>query len=192
MYLFFDTETNGLPTSWKASAKEVDNWPRVIQLAFIITDTEFNEEMRFCELIKPDGWTIPNEKFWIDNGYSTETNARDGVNMTAALTLFNTAVNKCTHMFAHNLAFDHPVMGAEMYRYEMFPENRPNRVCTMRSSTDYCAIPGARGGYKWPKLEELHQKLFGVKFDNAHDALADVSATVRCAKELANMGYISL
>jgi DNA polymerase III epsilon subunit-like protein len=170
----------------------LDNWPRVIQLAFILTDTNFNEVTRFCQLIKPDGWVIPNEKFWIDNGYSTEINERDGYAMPEVLDLFVEMVNKSTHIFAHNMAFDHPVLGAEMMRYKKRAGHIPVKVCTMRESTSFCDIKNARGGIKWPKLEELHQVLFRENFDNAHDALADVSATVRCAKELHSLGVLSV
>lgn len=65
-------------------------------------------------------------------------------------------------------------------------------VCTMQSSTDFCAIPSNSyyGGYKWPKLEELYRKLFGRMFDDAHDALADVSATKECYFELRRRGVL--
>jgi hypothetical protein len=36
MYLFFDTETTGLPKSWKAPVTDVNNWPRLVQLAFLL------------------------------------------------------------------------------------------------------------------------------------------------------------
>jgi hypothetical protein len=58
------------------------------QLAFIVTDENFNETFRFCELIKPNNWIIPNEKFWIDNGYSTEINLEKGIDMFDALDIF--------------------------------------------------------------------------------------------------------
>jgi hypothetical protein len=45
----------------------------------------------------------------------------------------------------------------------------------MRASTDYCKIPGPYG-YKYPKLSELHIKLFGEDFKEAHDASADTNA----------------
>ena len=35
----------------------------------------------------------------------------------------------------------------------------------MQSSTNYCKLPGPYG-YKWPKLSELHIKLFWVDFEN--------------------------
>lgn len=36
MYLFFDTETTGLPGSWSAQATDLENWPRLVQLAWIL------------------------------------------------------------------------------------------------------------------------------------------------------------
>jgi hypothetical protein len=29
MYLFFDTETTGLPKNWKAPVTDLNNWPRM-------------------------------------------------------------------------------------------------------------------------------------------------------------------
>lgn len=190
MYLFFDTETNGLPKNYNGDYRDIDNWPRVIQLAFILLDDNMNEVESFCELIKPDGWVIPNEKFWIDNGYSTDSNMMSGVFAAYALQHFANAIDKCHTMIAHNLSFDTPILQAEMLRYEVFPTKKPERkLCTMKSSTAFCAIPSSRG-YKWPKLEELHQILFGCKFDGAHDALEDVRATARCFVELRKLGIM--
>ena len=39
MYLFFDTETTGLPKRWKCTVNEtLENWPRLVQLAWIMYD----------------------------------------------------------------------------------------------------------------------------------------------------------
>ena len=58
--------------------------------------------------------------------------------------------------------------------------------------TAYCAIPGGRGGkFKWPTLTELHQKLFGEGFGDAHDAAYDVAATARCFFEMVRFGVIA-
>jgi len=37
-YLFFDTETTGLPMNYYAPAIDTNNWPRLVQLSYIITD----------------------------------------------------------------------------------------------------------------------------------------------------------
>ncbi len=49
-----------------------------------------------------------------------------------------------------------------------------------------------QAGYKRPKLEELHLLLFDEDFDNAHDALADTEACMRCFFELVERGVISI
>ena len=62
---------------------------------------------------------------------------------------------------------------------------------TKEESTDYCALPGGKGGkYKWPTLSEMHQRLFDCAFEEAHNAAADVAATARCFLELARLGVI--
>jgi hypothetical protein len=38
MYLFFDTETTGIPRNYKAAVSDLANWPRVVQLAFLQTE----------------------------------------------------------------------------------------------------------------------------------------------------------
>ena len=52
-------------------------------------------------------------------------------------------------------------------------------------------VASGRGGkYKWPNLSELHIKLFGNSFDEAHNAAADVEATTRCFLELIRLSVI--
>lgn len=191
MIMFFDTETNGLPKNWKAAMQEIDNWPRVIQLAWQVCTNSGEVVSEMKKLISPDGWSIPNEKFWIDNGYSTESNTEYGVPMESILKDFISDYNTCDHLVAHNIAFDHPVLGAEMIRYNHKASVKLNKICTMQESIELCKLPG-RYGYKFPKLEELHQYLFGEGFDGAHDAMADVNACRRCFFELIKHGIIKL
>ena len=63
------------------------------------------------------------------------------------------------------------------------------KLCTIKSLTNNHKIPGLYG-YKWPTLSELHIKLFGVDFEDAHDALVDISITEKCFWELRNRGVI--
>ena len=182
-YLFFDTETNGIPKNYKAPPSDLANWPRVIQLAWMICDESGEEIKSRCQLIKPDGWVIPKEKFWIENGYSTEKSESEGVGMVGELRKLASDIDRADMMVAHNLDFDTPIVSAEMIRYGVKASSRPNKFCTMKASTNICKIKGPYG-YKWPKLEELHEYLFGCKFDGAHDALEDVRATARCFFEL--------
>ena len=59
----------------------------------------------------------------------------------------------------------------------------------MKASTDYCKLPG-NYGYKWPKLSELHFKLFDDEFREAHNATVDIAACAKCFWELKRRGII--
>lgn len=148
-------------------------------------------------LIKPDGWTIPKEKFWIDNGYTTEENQRSGVPMQEALPKIIADMHQCRVISAHNLpGFDRPILGAEMVRYKMnYDGPKLHSVCTMLASTQLCKLPpkNPKGrGYKWPSLIELHTFLFGVGFDGANDAEEDATAGIRSLFELVDRGVIEI
>ena len=191
MVLIFDTETTGLPKNWKAPMTQVDNWPRVIQLALILSDLHGKEISRGKHLIKPDQWKIPKEKFWIENGFDNDISLANGIPITEVLNYFFTDLQKCNYMVSHNMAFDYNVLGAEMIRANL-KGKKVDRICTMEIGTAYCKLPGRYGSYKWPKLIELHYKLFNKGFDGAHDALADVIACKDCFYELMKMGIIKL
>jgi len=191
MYLFFDTETTGLPKSWKAPVSDLDNWPRMIQLAYLLSDSEGNKMAGGDFIIKPVGFTIPDEAARI-HGISTDRAEREGKDLKAVLSEFQMAVDRATYLVAHNMSFDEKIVGAEFLRNKL--QNgvqAKRRICTMQSSTNYCALPGPYG-YKWPKLEELHQKLFQKGFDEAHNAAADVSAMTKCFWELKRLGVVAV
>ncbi len=59
-YLFFDTETTGLPANYKAHFTDVHNWPRVVQLAWMLADDEGKVLMQRCDII--NDFTAQNAK----------------------------------------------------------------------------------------------------------------------------------
>jgi DNA polymerase III epsilon subunit-like protein len=189
MYLFFDTETNGLPHDWQAPITESDNWPRILQIAWILTDAEGNAMESSQHLIAPEG-----PGFRLDagaaavHGLTLERLGNEGRWIKDVLADFGRALEKARVIVAHNLSFDQRIVGAELLRLGMEAElgmlQQKVGVCTMESGVRHCALPGRRGGYKWPKLQELHHKLFAEDFAGAHDALNDVQAAARCFWEL--------
>jgi DNA polymerase III subunit epsilon len=189
MYLFFDTETTGLPRNWKAPVTDLGNWPRMVQLAYLLSDGEGNRLSGGDFIIKPAGFKIPAEAARI-HGITTERAEKEGRELAAVLKEFQAAINKAEYLVAHNMSFDEKIIGAEFLRNKM-PDSLPakKRICTMESSTDYCALPGPYGN-KWPKLTELHHKLFQKGFEEAHNAAADIAATVKCFWELKRLGVI--
>jgi len=177
LYTFFDTETNGKPLSWKASIKDLDNWPRITQLAWLVADDSGQTISEQSYVIKPDGWTVPKEKFFIEHNISTERCEAEGVSIKFALIKFLTDVLGSRCMIAHNIAFDYNVVGSEMIRAGLSVNRKTPKFCTMEESTNLLKLPGRFGEYKWPKLEELYRWCFKKEFEGAHDAMYDVRAT---------------
>ena len=189
MYLFFDTETTGLPRNWKAPVTDLNNWPRMIQIAWILSDDKGNRLESADFIIRPENFEIPVEASKI-HSISTEKAMSDGEVLNKVLTHFNGLVEKADFIVAHNISFDEKIVGAEFLRKQVRTNfERKAKLCTMKSSTDYCQLSG-HYGYKWPKLSELHIKLFGKDFEGAHDASADINATEKCFWEMRKMGLI--
>ena len=191
MFLIFDTETTGLPKRYDAPLTDFDNWPRLVQLAWQIHDEkgELVDVKNF--IVKPEGFVIPRGSEKI-HGISTERAEKEGIALTSVLEEFNKALNDVVVIAGHNIEFDINILGAEFLRTEMATTmHEVHAVDTKDTSTNYCAIPGGKGGkFKWPRLEELHEKLFGETFEAAHNASADVQATARCFLELIRIGVI--
>lgn len=183
MYLFFDTETTGLPRNWKAPVTDLSNWPRMVQLAYLNYDEDGAKISGGDFIIKPEGFAIPSDASRI-HGISTERANKEGKNLLSVLKEFENLVNKADYLVAHNMSFDEKIVGAEFLRCNMKNSIAQKRkICTMESSTNFCAIDGPYG-YKWPKLSELHFKLFGTGFKEAHNAVVDITATAKCFWEL--------
>ncbi|MEO0468225.1 MAG: 3'-5' exonuclease [Bacteroidota bacterium] len=192
MFLFFDTETTGLPSNWKAPITEVDNWPRLVQLAWLVTDAKGDELDRHNYIIRPQGFRIPQAAASI-HGISTQQAMEEGIAIEEALQSFADAIDAAAYLVGHNISFDEKIVGAEFIRAEMphLMFERP-RLCTMKSAIDFCAIPGKYGRSKNPSLTQLHQILFAEGFANAHDAMADVDACARCFFALVEEDEIQL
>lgn len=184
--LFFDTETTGKAKNINASVENLSNWPRVVQLAWQVYDEKLNliEEHDF--IVKPNEFVIPSEASAIHK-ITTEIAYKFGVELNQVLEQFYNAVNDADLLIAHNFSFDYGVMGSELLRNGFSNIlNSKESICTMKSTTEFCKIPGPYG-YKWPTLQELYFILFKESF-NAHNALDDIRATARCFWELKNKG----
>jgi DNA polymerase-3 subunit alpha len=193
MYLVFDTETTGLPRDFNAPITDIDNWPRVVQLAWQLHDEAGELISQKDYIIKPNGFNIPFESERV-HGISTELALAVGEELSTVLTFFIKDLEKANFMVGHNLKFDVNVLGCEFIRLgQETPLNKPVLdTCTERSAL-LCQIPGGRGGkFKLPTLTEIHQYLFGESFNEAHNATADVEATSRCFLELLRKAHYTL
>jgi DNA polymerase III subunit epsilon len=190
MYLFFDTETTGIPRNYKAPASDLKNWPRLVQLAWLVTDEKGNDIASAEHVVKPVGFTIPADAAKI-HGITTENALLRGLAIKKVLNAIVKDLNQALILIAHNMQYDEKILGAELLRagFSNHVETK-ERKCTMQSATNYCGIPGPYGN-KWPTLGELHRKLFQEEFVGAHRALVDVRACARCYFELKRLGVMT-
>ncbi len=184
MYLIFDTETTGLPHSYSAPITDLENWPRLVQIAWQLHDAKGNLLSNQNYIVKPDGFTIPfnSEKI---HGISTKRANKEGHPLAEVLAKFQDDLDKTQVVVGHNVDFDNRVVGAEFVRIDRESNGNElqgkNKIDTSEVSKEFCQLRGGIGGkLKSPKLVELHEKLFGVGFDDAHDAAYDVDATAKC------------
>ena len=190
--LVFDTETTGLPKDRKAPYTDVDNFPRIVQIAWNISDSNGKELESYSFIIKPDKFLIPDEASRI-HGITNEIAHREGINILDALNSFRRSVNSSDLLVAHNLDFDEKVIGSEFVRANMeTPFLNKKTLCTMLETINFCKMPSNRShhGYKYPTLMELYKILFIKGFENAHNALIDIRACARCFFELKKRGII--
>lgn len=190
MLLFFDTETTGVPRNYKASLSDLNNWPRLVQIAWLLTDEAGNELESAEHIIRPDGFEIPLEASRV-HGITTEHALAHGRELGDVLDAVEKTIERATVLIAHNISFDEKILGAELLRAGRKTRLEiKERQCTMRLGTDVCRLPGPYG-YKWPTLQELHRHLFKEPFEGAHRALADVRACARCYGALQKEGSVA-
>lgn len=191
MYLFFDTETTGLPRNRNAPVSDLNNWPRLVQIVWQQYDDSEEQISSHDHIIKPQGFTIPYASARI-HGISTERAIKEGTSLKVVLSEFSKAISQSKILIAHNMDFDGKIIGAEFLR-EDIPNSffQTTRICTKVSSTDFCQIPGPYG-YKWPTLSELHFALFNTGFKESHDAVVDVIVCAKCFFELKRRGIIKI
>lgn len=190
--LFVDTETTGLPLRRYAQFTEVSVWPRIVSFAWAIVDSDSGVVSWGYNLVKPTGFVIPVEATLI-HGITTAMAEREGSDLRGVLADFSQRMQELgpVQVTAHNAEFDVPIVAAELYRLGL-PTSiaRLPRFCTMQTTTALVGIRRGRG-YKWPKLCELYQHLFGRAHSSGHHSLGDLLATIECYCELCNRGVVN-
>lgn len=191
--LTFDVETTGLAPRYTDIA-HTHRFPYVVQLSWLVYDTGANKVSSINDyLIKlPDGVKIPEESTEIHG--ITNNMMKGGKDIRRVLIKFANDYANCKIIVAHNINFDKKMMDVEFYREGMIgylDKFRKKMFCTMQSSKTFCNLTmiskyTGKTMLKWPKLCELHDKLFGEIMSNTHNALVDILMCFRCYYKLEN------
>jgi len=200
--LIFDTETTGLPQTKNINQDSLDKWPHIVQFSYIIFDNDTNSfDLSRDFIIRMDpGILIPKEASNI-HGISDQMSQEKGVHIEEVLNQFFYHLRQVDLLVGHNVSFDINMIYVELLRVIYFKTyalehisayksdlhfltNFKNIYCTMQESIELCNIKVTnkygKEYSKFPKLSELHEKLFQVVPQNLHNSFVDILATLRC------------
>jgi DNA polymerase III epsilon subunit-like protein len=201
--LVFDTETTGLPRTKIISPDTLDEWPHIVQFSYLVYDSSLNSIVKHGDNIiqLPSHVSIPEEATNIHK-ISNEMSATLGRPLKEVLNDFFFCARCVDKIVGHNVAFDINILKVELLRMindkaglmeteDMWWKGElhfismfPYVSCTLTDSVDLCNIQAVNrfGKYykKFPKLSELHEKLFGSTPKNLHNSFCDILVTLRC------------
>jgi len=178
----FDTET-----TWFINKKEssLEAQPHIVQFAWIlweIKDGKFIEEKKVNILINPKS-PIPYAASQVHHIYDIDV--KNAPFIEDLIEEIISYINDPDIIIWHNIEYDIDMIKLELKRLNLEYKFNPKQIiCTMKTTVDYCELEWNWNRFKYPKLWELHKKVFWEYFIWAHDALVDVEATLRCFIEL--------
>jgi len=208
--IVFDTETTGLIPKVKFAENwdenDVSLFPHILQLSFItISDSTQNIIDIYDTLLQlPDNIVIDPFVTKI-HGITNELINKRGKCIEAEMEYVMSNILSASMIIGHNIEFDINMLLTTLVRlarkYKDTDEIESNKwvryynillgtwrtkyVCTMFSTIKLCNIwkkrANSEGMYlKYPKLSELHAKLFTEDVKGLHNSLIDVFVCLRC------------
>lgn len=184
MFLFFDTETTGIPLNGVDISDP--RQPRIVQLAAELVSDEGEVLRSISAIIKPDGWSSIPEGAQKAHGISFERCMDEGRCMKEVLAEFNEMKASAHSRAAYNISFDKRLLIREAKFHGVDHDSSKfdeSSYCVMKMITPIVKMAPTQkmlaAGYKKnksPKLIEAYEYCFGKPFEGAHDAMNDVRA----------------
>ena len=162
-FLFFDTETTGLPKDRHIPPHtQAHNWPDIVSLSWVVMTADKKMVKARHALIRPLDWTIPADSIVI-HGITNAMANEDGHELHEVLEDFIQDMAGCQYVVSHSFSFDRNVVE----NAAIWKAKRPKRIlwkndiCTAEEGKDITKIPFESGGYKYPRLAVLYETLTG-------------------------------
>jgi DNA polymerase III epsilon subunit-like protein len=206
--LVFDTETTGLPKTKLINPDTLHLWPYIVQFSYVIYDTDLNDIVHTYDAVIKlnNGMLIPEDSTKI-HGITNEMSQDYGLQINNVLHNFFVDLRNSDRLVGHNISFDINIVTIELlrliyesthkktedeikkYKYDLhFLKNYKNVCCTLQESINICQIKTVdkfgKEYFKFPKLMELHKKLFETEPQNLHNSFTDILVTLRCFMKL--------
>jgi DNA polymerase III epsilon subunit-like protein len=176
-FIAFDTETTGLPKTRNAKFSNLDSYEecRLLSVALVEFDSNFNEIGSYYKIVKPEGYPVKATEI---HGITQEQADQEGEPFEDVMSEILSMFSNVSAVVGHNLNFDLNVLASEMARRNIATDflNTFEHVCTLKICKNIF--------YRRIKLSDLYFKLFNKRFDGAHNALADARAAGEVLIEL--------
>ena len=183
----FDTETTG---KWlKPLDFDHPGQPRIMTMGACLFDENFVELDSAYAIVKPE-W--PRELLQAEafekHGVSYEQAMAEGVPWADAWWPMEDLISQADQILIYNELFDRNLLNIETllrFGQQSYLNTRRSRiVCLMKLMTRIMQIPGQYGDWKWPKLEEAYEWLYGVPLAGNHNSETDARTGGWCAYKL--------
>lgn len=205
-FLVFDTETTGLPQTKFINPLTLHQWPHIVQFSYIIYDASLNVIVESKDyIIKLPKSILISEESTTIHGITSEMSYNNGVSIDEVLKEFFYFLRGVDKLIGHNIEFDINMIKVgllrlinsnsltkeqlKIYKYDLhYLTNYKNISCTLKDSIQFCNIQlidkNGKPYLKYPKLIELHEKLFNKIPSNLHNSFNDILVTLRCFMKL--------
>jgi DNA polymerase III subunit epsilon len=183
-FLVIDTETSGMINRDVPADHE---WqPRLASWCMIWLDRDLEIQNQLDGLVRRDGWSMSPGATKV-NGITDERLDAEGATVLWPLSLYERAADQGRIVVAHNTWFDLKIMRGELRRVGRSDRvERTRSICTMKTLTDHCALPG-RIGFKWPTMTEALKIVLGETHESAHGAVADAQGCARLLRAIRDL-----
>ncbi len=186
--LFLDTETSDKPRYWNAPTDEVDHWPYILQIAWIICKKNGEKVLSQDFYINPGEIDMGKEAMDVHK-ITPDFLEKNGIKRKEVLRKLSDDLNQFNPLIVgHFLKFDLKMLEVGFHRAGIKQDlkNRP-KFCTMYYTRNLYV--GSSG--RLLRLNELYKMLFGKEFENQHNAFFDALATKDCFFNLQSKGRFS-
>jgi DNA polymerase III epsilon subunit-like protein len=178
----FSTATTGIPrTREPVTLNNLNEWPRITRLSYIISHSGQSVDIIITDVDMSKS-TVPKSMI-SDNLRKSDESQKLPIAEAIKLFVDNCQESEMYNLFiTHNAGFHFKILQAEMLRlgYDLKKIFRPGSIkCTMESNISFCALKRKNNTLKFPKLQELHDKIFPgdiypetpISVDNAYYTL---------------------
>jgi DNA polymerase III epsilon subunit-like protein len=145
----------------------------ILQLAYMICDNKGNIIKKFNKYVKN---RLPTNDSTKIHGIDIHKIKTEGIDFREIINELVNDLSECEYVVGHNLQYDLTTILNDIRSYGINIIDNDNKpilnIFKNIQSKDTMQMNGSK-----IKLEALYEKLFGNKFDGAHDALNDVKAT---------------